>query len=228
MSEGDALARVGRLAELGLITATLAHEQRQPLFAIKSLAQLLQRDAAGEGLALVEELLRQVDYLERLVDGIGTYARDVEGDLAPVDVGATVDAAVTLMRHRAARRGVSVSATRVPGLPAGLGHPTALMQVIVNLIQNAIDASPNGGEVTVHTRLDGDRVLVDVTDQGAGVAAELRERIFEPFFTTKPQGQGTGLGLAISRQLVEACQGRLTLVEAERGLVVRIDLQAWS
>ena len=221
------LAQQARLAELGVMTATLTHELRQPLFAIRSLSQILRARLEGEHEDLSGELARQVDYLDRLVEGLTTYARETDGRLAPVDTGAVVEQAAELLRHRAKRRGVELELERDHRAPAARCDHVALVQVVVNLVNNAIDASPQGGTVRLSNRVEGDRIVLDVADEGPGIAPEVLARVFEPFFTTKPAGQGTGLGLSISRELVERCGGTLAFVEGS-GTCVRVELPTWS
>ncbi len=221
----DRRRSLGRMAELGLLTATLNHELRQPLFAIKSLAQLIQ--ARGGHPPEIGELLRQVEVMQDLVDGVRSFSRHAPQTLAPIDPRAPVEQAVTLLRHRARRRRVSLRVLCEGELGAARCDPSALMQAAVNLIQNAIDASPEGGVVTVQIR-GGERIVVDVIDQGPGVPPELRERVFEAFFTTKDASRGTGLGLSIARELVLACEGELLLMDTEEGAHVRIELLPWT
>lgn len=228
MSEQEARQRLARLAELGLITATLAHEQRQPLFAIKAIAQLLERQVDESAGALLSQLLGQVEHLERLVDGVGLYARAPDGEVQPLDLGSSVRAAVALMQHRGQRRGVTLSVDLATGLPAGKADATAVMQILVNLLQNALDASPKGAAVQVSAVRDGGQLVVHVRDQGEGISEGLRERVFEPFFTTKPAGQGTGLGLSISRELAAASGGELELLPADPGTRAVLTLPLWS
>ncbi|MCB9746412.1 MAG: HAMP domain-containing histidine kinase [Alphaproteobacteria bacterium] len=219
---------MARLAELGLITATLAHEQRQPLFAVKAIAQLLERQVEGSAVGLVGQLLDQVEHLERLVDGVGLYARAPDGELQPLDLNGSVRAAADLMRHRGQRRGVQLRVERSSGLPAARADATAVMQILVNLLQNALDASPRGAEVHVQVIREGGQLHAEVRDHGPGISEALRERVFEPFFTTKPVGEGTGLGLSISRDLAEASGGQLALHPAEPGTRAVLSLPLWS
>jgi len=217
-----------RLAELGLMTATLSHELRQPIFGVRSLSQILAARLGGEHEELTSELLRQVEYLDTLVDGISTFARQSGDGDAPVDSGAVLDQAAELLRHRAKRRAVTIEVDRDHAAPAARGDHVGLMQVLVNLLNNAIDASPRDGVVGLSNRLRGDRVVLEVADHGPGIAPELRERVFEPFFTTKAAGEGTGLGLAISRDLVARWGGEMHLEDNAPGTVVRVELAAWT
>ena len=117
---------------------------------------------------------------------------------------------------------MSTSWERDATVPPGFCDPVALLQALVNLVNNAIDASPSQGRVTVSHSVDGDFVAIEVQDQGPGVPSELREGLFEPFYTTKDVGHGTGLGLSLSRSLMEAYGGRVAFVECCRGARIRI------
>lgn len=223
--------RTARLAELGLLAASLAHEVRQPLFAIKSLTQLADAQLARGGDAaharsLLRSLLEQVDLLERVVDGVRLYSRAPGEGLSPVDCAACIEEVVALMRHRAVARRVTLQVELGDGLSAGLADPTALTQILANLTQNALDASPPGSVVTLRALQFGDGLAVEVLDQGCGVPQALAERIFDPFFTTKTPEEGTGLGLALSRRLASAWEGRLELVPSESGARLRVTLPA--
>jgi signal transduction histidine kinase len=216
-----------RLAELGLLTASLSHELRQPLFAIKSIGQMLEKQLNGQSAPLTAELLRQVSYLERLVEGVGTYSRRSADEATPVDTGAIMESACELLRHRGRRHSVSLDVKRDSAVPAARADAVALLQVLVNVVNNAIDASPSGTCIEISHRLVDGRVVVDVADQGPGLDAELRAQVFEAFYTTKGPGKGTGLGLALSRELLQAYEGDLRFVDCDQGACVRVDLAAW-
>jgi signal transduction histidine kinase len=98
-----------------------------------------------------------------------------------------------------------------------MATPDGLTQVIVNLLNNARQASPTGATVYVRTSIGDGKVQIEVDDEGSGVPEDLAERVFEPFFTTKPDGQGTGLGLSVSRQIVERFGGSLAYEPREAG-----------
>ncbi|MEE2749913.1 MAG: HAMP domain-containing sensor histidine kinase [Myxococcota bacterium] len=231
--DDQARLRTGRLAELGLMTATLTHELRQPLFAIRSLAQLAQlaQSAEGDGDGgnrHLSELVRQTELMEQIVATVGAYARDDTGILAPVDLEAEIKSALGLLTHLSKQKGVGIDCEYHGRLPPVVGEATAILQVLVNLFQNAVDASPTMGSVSVRTRLESGQVLLYVEDQGPGVPADLRERVFEPFFTTKDPEKGTGLGLFLARELIERCRGELNLVDGDRGACFEIRLRTWG
>ena len=220
--ERDTLHESGRLAELGLMTASLAHELRQPLFAIKSLTQLLEKQLKGQSAPLTAELLKQVAYLQCLVEGVGAYSRRSSGQAAPVDTGAVMANACELLRHRGRARGVTTDFARDAAVPPGSCDPVALLQVLVNVVNNAIDASPDEGVVTLRHRMEPGFVVITVQDEGPGVPSHAREGLFEPFYTTKEAGHGTGLGLSLSRSLIAAYGGRMDFVDCGLGAQVRI------
>ena len=134
----------------------------------------------------------------------------------PVELGPGVANTVTVLRAKAARNKVTVAIELDPGLPVVRGFAGELNQIWGNLIDNALDAVPEGGRVEVKANREGQRVIVRVVDNGPGIPAGVRECIFDPFFTTKPMGQGTGLGLDIVRRLVRHNDGTIE-VESEPG-----------
>ncbi len=220
--------RLARLAELGLMTATLTHELRQPLFAIRSLAQLAQVKAEGCVARYLAELVRQTELMEGIVGTVGAFARDDTGVLAPMDLEAEVKAAMGLLEHLSKSRGIRIVAEFHGGLPAVAGEGTSLLQVLVNLVQNAFDASPQDSEVRIRTDMQDGLVTLEVQDEGSGIPSELTEQVFEPFFTTKAADEGTGLGLYLARRLVEQCRGEIRLVPVEVGTCVQVELVPWK
>ena len=218
--------RLATLAELGLLAAALSHELRQPLFAVKSLAQILQRSSPDQA-ELTAQLLGQVAHIERLVQASSAFARRGDGVLQPVDPVACVREAMDLVNARARPRGIELGYEQGPELPAARAHPTAVVQVLVNLLHNAVLSGARGDHVRVLVSAQ-ERVHVDVVDSGPGVPVELRERIFERFFTTRQQGEGTGLGLSLSRQLAQGMGGELELCPSPAGAHFRLTLERWS
>jgi signal transduction histidine kinase len=119
----------------------------------------------------------------------------------PVDLASSLGNTVTVLKSKARSKSVSVVVRIEPDLPRVRGFVGELNQVWANLIDNAVDAAPEGGRVEVVAARDRSRVVVRVVDNGAGIPEHVRPRLFEPFFTTKPIGKGTGLGLDIVRRL---------------------------
>jgi signal transduction histidine kinase len=227
------LSHAERLALAGRIMAEVAHEVGTPLHSVAGHLELLRTDlppgapgeAAGRRLAIVEVQLRRViEIISRLLD----LTRRDAGAPAPVDLNRLVAETVEVVRPALADAGLQLRLTPEPGLPPVQGFATQLQQVVLNLLTNAIDASPPAGRIEVTTRaLPGDEVELAIRDSGPGIPPDRRRRIFEPFFSTKPAGKGTGLGLFIATQIVRDHRGRLEVDGAEGGgAVFRLALPA--
>jgi len=200
-----------RLAALGQISGTIAHELGNPLNAISGHIQLLSRDPATPRetraeLEIVEkEVQRMTSIIRRFLDSARALAPVPED----VDMAALLDEAVTLSVPVEARARIEVHREVAPEAAHIRSDPGLLRHVLGNLIANAVDAMPRGGTLTVRADRDGSTVSVAVNDTGVGLGPEERRRLFEPFFTTKPRGKGTGLGLSISREIASALRGRI-------------------
>jgi signal transduction histidine kinase len=144
----------------------------------------------------------------------------------PVDVGKGVNDAMIVLRSKARAKSVSLTAEIEPDLPPVQGMGAELNQIWANLIDNALDAVSEGGRVEVRARRDGKRVVVEVTDDGPGIPAEIRERIFDPFFSTKDVGKGVGLGLDLVRRTVERHDGEIEVASQPGRTVFRVRLPA--
>ncbi len=196
-----------RLAQLGEMGAMLAHEIRNPLAGIKGYAQIVEKkpqDARNAGFAqgIVKETLR----LERLVNDLLAYAGSESFSMGVVDLHDLVDGAVSLIRHEAEAQHVTVKCECREGLEVS-GNRDKLGQVLLNLMKNALQAMPDGGNLSLRGGATGKNVTISVSDSGHGIAAEDMNRIFEPFFTTK--ARGTGLGLALCKKIVEEHKGNI-------------------
>lgn len=144
----------------------------------------------------------------------------------PVDVGRGVRDAMIVLRSKASAKSVSLQAEVEADLPPVQGMGAELNQIWANLIDNALDAVATGGSVLVAARREGNRVVVEVTDDGPGIPAEIRERIFDPFFSTKDVGKGVGLGLDIVRRSIERHDGEIDVESRPGRTVFRVRLPA--
>ena len=133
-----------------------------------------------------------------------------------------------MLLHQARRKSIAVNVELEPGLPRARAIGGDLGQVWTNLIDNALDAAPEAGRVTIAAAHHGDFVIVRITDNGPGIPDEIRQRIFEPFFTTKPVGQGTGLGLDIALRLVRRNDGDMEVESRPGQTEFRVTLPAAS
>jgi signal transduction histidine kinase len=212
------IAESERLAALGRMAATVAHEVKNPLSAIKSIAQVMSEDERvgveyGRDLELI---VGETDRLARSVTQMLSFARGPQPDGAPRRAEELLRSVTQLFRSEAMGRGVALTCEVVSTAAELDGRcAAALRDAVSNLVLNAVQATPQGGSVSVSSRVEGDRLVVKVSDTGQGVPAELVEKIWEPFFTTKQRG--TGLGLSIVRRRLEEVGGQARLVRTAEG-----------
>lgn len=212
----DELRRKQRLAALGTMLAGVAHEVRNPLAGIRSTVQLWQRGHPTDA-GSMEDLAGEVDRLDGLVSQLLQFSRAEHRPRVPLGLDEPLEDAVRLSQRNAEEAGVAIART-----PDATGSrvrmdPEAIVQLVRSLIQNAVQAMPEGGTVRVETRR-GDtpgRVEIRITDTGPGLSAEAREHLFEPFYTTKRDG--TGLGLAIAREIAIGHGGDLRVEHPPEG-----------
>ncbi|WP_052518230.1 hybrid sensor histidine kinase/response regulator [Archangium violaceum] len=224
-----------RLASLGLLAASVAHEINNPLASLMANLDFVLNPEAGSTTVSAdqEQALRDCmlcsERIREIVRDIKIFSRPDEKQRGPLDVHRVLDSSLRMAwNHIFHRARIVKDYTAVSPV---LGSEAPLGQVFLNLLVNAADAIPDGDssthEIRVVTRQDGpSHVRVEIHDTGRGIPAELRERIFEPFFTTKPVGVGTGLGLAICRRTLNEMGGEIS-VESEvgRGTVFHLRLQ---
>ncbi|WP_437968844.1 ATP-binding protein [Sorangium sp. So ce260] len=236
----EELLQAGKMAAIGTLVAGLSHEMNNPVSVILMNAQLLlRRHRKGHGLPDEAAILKALGTIERqanrcsdLVTALLEYARGKPIGRQPCDVREALRRAVDLSAPRARERRVHLeSNSAASSLPAVLVNASQLESALLNVIGNALDASPQGGAVVVGARPlprgDIHGVEIDVRDTGCGIRAEDLSRIFEPFFTTKPPGQGTGLGLSLTHRFIEEHQGSIRIESAlGEGTTVRMWLPA--
>jgi signal transduction histidine kinase len=205
-----------RLAALGQLAGTIAHELGNPLNALSGHLQLLARrpelaePARVQVSVLQGEVARMTQIIRRFLDQTRGFTPSAETvELAPL-----VDEALDLTLGVEARQRIQVARAVAGG--AVRTDPGLVRHLLTNLVANAVDAMPNGGRLEVQARTEGRDVVLRVSDTGTGMPPEVKRRIFEAFFTTKPDGKGTGLGLAICKEIARALRGRID-VESEPG-----------
>lgn len=230
----DALHQSEKLAAMGSLLAGVSHELNNPLAAIVGQAEMLQEDAAGTGFeARAKRISAAAERCSRIVQTFLAMARQKETQRTLVDVNALIGSALEITEYGLRTAGVSVRVDLGRQLPQVEGDSDQLHQVLVNLIVNAQQAMEKGETfekvLGIRTSVNqAGRVLVDVSDSGPGVPAELSSRIFDPFFTTRGHAGagGTGIGLSFSQGIAEAHGGKLTLEPSRRGAHFRIELPA--
>jgi len=226
------LRHANRLSGIGRIGAAVAHELNTPLgsldLCLEGIGEALE-EGGEESRATVDRYIatarQQVLTCTATTRKLLSYSHLEPREETAAPVSDLVREAGELVRSHAQRLGVSINTDVAPDTPEVRGDVAQLRQVLVNLLLNAADASPQHESVSVSACRDGNRVRIAVRDHGVGIPADLAEEIFNPFFTTKRVGEGTGLGLSISREIIEAHGGSIALEESEDGgacFVVRL------
>jgi C4-dicarboxylate-specific signal transduction histidine kinase len=227
------LARVARIAAVGELTASIAHEMSQPIASVLANGSASQRWLAmqpphlDEAREAVAQIIRDADRACKVIASIRDLLNKNPLQHLLLNINETILQALALAVGEPRNRGIVVHTEFSPDLPAVLGDPVQLQQVMLNLITNGIDAmssdSDRSKELFIRSARDPAGILIQVRDTGIGLESHLAEKIFEPFFTTK--SHGLGLGLSISRSIVEAHGGRLLVkANAPRGAVFQFTL----
>ncbi|MBI2846716.1 MAG: hypothetical protein HYX82_02420 [Chloroflexi bacterium] len=214
------LVQAAKMASLGTLAAGVAHEINNPVFIIGGNAELLleqphthlKTEKARQILTRISEM---ADRIARIVDNLLSFSRNHE-DLSALDLRDVIDRSLELVGKSLEISGVVLAREYCPEDPRTCGKMGQLQQVVLNLITNAKDAMPNGGNLTIRTAVMDSWVKASFTDTGEGISMENMEHLFEPFFTTKGPKKGTGLGLYISRRIMENHEGRIE-VESQKG-----------
>jgi len=209
----EQLAHTEKLAAVGRLAAGVAHELNNPLGNVLLYAKLLLEDLApsADGYANARHIVDNTLRCKAIVQGLLEYARRSDARMAWTDLNELVEASVPLVENEFRRHGIRCQLDLTPGLPKVRCDGRQIQQLLVNLIQNGVEAIQGDGVVRIVTARPGERdaVILAVQDDGRGVPAEARSRVFEPFYTTKEQG--TGLGLSICYGIVERHCGRIWL-----------------
>lgn len=209
----EELAQANRLAIIGQVSAGIAHDINQPMAAIRSYADnariLLQRnktEAVRENLTTIAALTERMG---AIVEDLRAFARKRTGGLEPISVCDSIDGALLLLHNRQRQQGIEMTCDRPPPEVKVIGNRVRLEQVLVNLMQNAMEAMEGrpGSRLALGWRVEGEEVLLTVADNGPGIPDEVMQRLFTPFTTTKPAG--LGLGHVICHDIVNAFGGRL-------------------
>jgi signal transduction histidine kinase len=207
------------LASLGTMSATLAHEIRNPLGAMKGLTQLAQEELPKDhqAQALMQTVVSEAERLERLVSGLLNFARRRESEMKTFDYAELLRQVGESLRPQLEAAGVGLDLPADNRSLSLSADEDGLRQVLMNVLLNAVEASPAGGKVSIVLHPDRNLKLLrtEIEDRGSGLGERDPEELFEPFITTKTRG--TGLGLAVSRQILESMGGRITLANRPGG-----------
>lgn len=203
-----------KLASLGTIAAGLAHEIKNPLVSIKTLIQLLPEkfDDPEFRNNFTNIAIDEVERISNIVSDLLEFAKTSESKFEPLDMESFLGYIISMLSYQFSRRKITVKKRFAEHFPLIHADRAQLKQVVLNLLINGMEAMQEGGEIVVETMrgediIDGEKVILKITDTGTGIQEKDKERLFEPFFTTKDSG--TGLGLSICKRIVEHHQGKI-------------------
>jgi two-component system NtrC family sensor kinase len=219
----EQIIEAGKLASVGELAAGIAHEINNPVAIMVEEAgwieDLLEENGGCEDPAEVRRALKQIKNqgirCKQITHKLLSFARKTDPELRKVQLNELIDEVVALSEQRVKFSNVKLNVNLAHHLPEVYASPSEFEQVLLNLVNNALDAMiPDGGTLEITTRVDGGHVVVDVADTGQGIPKANLARIFDPFFTTKPVGKGTGLGLSICYGIIKKMEGEISVNSA--------------
>ncbi|MHB0938327.1 MAG: ATP-binding protein [Armatimonadota bacterium] len=217
-----------RFSSMGAMAASLAHEIKNPLVPIKMFAHLLpsRYDDAEFRKEFSETVMNEVERINRLVAQMLDLVRKPSSEKGVVDLTEVMQRLLTILHPQCERQGVTIRIDIAPDLPPIVGQAGQLYQSLLNVLTNAVQVMPNGGELRIVLAMEEDKVTCRIADSGPGVPEEVLPHIFEPLFTTKTDGHG--LGLALTYQFIRANGGEISAESPPgSGLIVTVALPVW-
>lgn len=223
LEANEQIRRMDRLSLLGQLSAGLAHEIRNPLGSLMGSVQILDKEIlpTNPKREFVEIIQKELRRLSGKLDEFLKFARPAPPHPVPNSLNDIVKESVQLVEKQAAQGGVVLNLHLAPAMPLAAVDSDHVKQILLNLLLNAVQASPIRGRITISTWANGRMVGLSVEDEGSGIPESSLEKIFDPFYTTKPEG--TGLGLSIVKQLVDAMRGSIEVISLPKG--VRFDVR---
>jgi two-component system NtrC family sensor kinase len=215
----QAVRQSERLAAVGQMAAGIGHEINNPLMNIMSLASLIEESVPKDNNQVhddISALQNEGKRCARIVQGILNFARETEPQYQQFELGALINETLSVFQHRLQVMSVHLDVDVQDELVIRADYGQ-LQQVLMNIIINAMHASPEGSTISIHADRKGDNAVIEVLDNGAGIRTEDMPRVFSPFFTTKPEGSGTGLGLSVSYGIIKKHGGTVTLENRKSG-----------
>jgi PAS domain S-box-containing protein len=228
------LWQASKLATMGELAASIAHELNNPLATISLRIELLANSLSNdeEKSHLIKIIAGEVERMAKLIGRLLRFSHHHEHEFVPLNLRDEIENSLELVEYHLRARKIQVEREFDDNLPTIQADPEQLRQIFLNLLTNASDAMPQGGTLVTRLRsVDSDNggrgIRIELSDSGLGITPADLERIWEPFFTTKPEGKGTGLGLSISRRAIEAHHGTISIgSDSGKGTTVRIFLPA--
>jgi PAS domain S-box-containing protein len=222
----DQLMQAEKLSSIGLLAAGVAHEVNTPLAIITSNAQLLMRqmDPDDARTRTLDKIIKQAFRASEIANHLLKFSRVSGSEYTDLDVNRVISETLSLVDPMLRAAKIRVNAQLASSLPPVHGNSGKLQQVFMNLIMNARDAMPRGGELTIATEAENSSLRVEISDNGVGIPADHLNKIFDPFFTTKTSSRGTGLGLAVTYGIIREHSGSIQVDSVvERGTTFRLE-----
>ena len=214
------LSQKEKLASLGNMIAGVAHEVKTPLAIIKTRIQMWQK-AIRETPGICEQIspesmqlvINETNRLSTLVKRLLVFSRPIDKRMKPTDINKLIKEVVSFVSMGLIETGIPVSLSLTPDLPLIETDESSIREVIINDLDNAVEAMPDGGSIKISTGIDAEdnMLAIEVDDQGKGISSEIIDKVFDPFFTSKETG--AGLGLSISYQIIKAHSGEISFSE---------------
>jgi len=219
------IKRADRLSAIGELSASLAHEIRNPLASIEGAANIIESPQTGEQIrsSSIAIIRKETERLNRLLTNLLDFARPRKPEFQGVEPGRLIDSIISLAGHSAQQEGIMLRKDVPFGVPQFECDPEQMKQVILNLTLNAIQAMSQPGEIVLSARLRNSSMVINVRDQGPGIGEQDLDKVFNPFFTTKDTG--TGLGLSVVHQIVAQHGGAVSAERnSDRGMTFSVTL----
>jgi signal transduction histidine kinase len=229
MAMSQQLWQAAKLATMGELAASIAHELNNPLATVSLRVELLLGGTASDApqRRALEVVEQEVERMGQLVANLLQFTRRGQQQVSTMDLREEIERTLELIHYHLRNRQITVVRQFAPDVPLVQADRQQLRQLFLNLFTNASDAMPQGGTLTLQVKTEppGQRIEIAISDTGTGIATEDLARVMEPFFTTKPEGRGTGLGLPICRRILQEHQGDLSIVSTvHQGTTVFIRL----
>ncbi|MHB8773246.1 MAG: ATP-binding response regulator [Syntrophales bacterium] len=214
----EALLQAEKLAEMGRLTSQIAHELNNPIYGIMNTLELLKTEvpAGSKRRSLLEMSLSETVRLSEMLRNMLSFSKPEEEKRVPVKINELIEGILLVMDKQIREANVRVSTSFGADIPEIMASANQLRQVVLNVLKNAKESMPSGGELFVKTALGAGTVLIVVRDTGLGIPAEVKGRIFDAFFTTKAKVKGAGLGLSVCYGIIKGHGGEIK-VESEVG-----------
>lgn len=225
------LQQAEKLTSVGLLAAGVAHEVNTPLTGICSYVQMLQRKLpeTDPRLAILEKIEKQSFRASQIVNNLLNFSRQDAGDFTSVHLNDVVHDTLSLAELQLNKRNIKITTELGGDVSPVTGDPIKLQQVLMNLLLNARDAMPTGGELRIETTQNNGDSMLRVSDTGSGIKETDLDKVYDPFFTTKGIGKGTGLGLSVSYGIIQEHRGTIAVEsDPDLGTTFRITLPSTS